>query len=445
MKINRRDFIRSSSIFLGATALGVGHEAQATDASLPIMQGTTDHESTTIVILHAAGTKIAVRAKGAIVTLTDATRVINRTLSTYRITGLAPGLTYVLEVITDNGLVIDRREFGALNTANRQCRIAFVSCMNQFYPTLMWSKSQAWHNLAARAPDMVFITGDALYLDPLLKVNFPNPTLLAYLHIQAREQAELFRLKRLIPLITVWDDHDFGADNQDRTYVAANESQHLYEKFFAVENTSVRRRSFGVGSVLEVFGQRFFFMDDRRFRDPQTQARARYWGDEQTEWLFSSLAASKAPTWLINGNQFFGGYLGKESFEGNYNADFKTTMARLTKIDAPVAFVSGDVHFSEMMEIEPNQFGYTTYELTSSRMYSFPAAPKTEKLMGNTRRLANCMTKDYNFMIADVDVSRGWNIDATCVSSVNGANLFTSSLSIDRSSTTTLKQARNRG
>jgi hypothetical protein len=166
-------------------------------------------------------------------------------------------------------------------------------------------------------------------------------------------------------------------------------------------------------------------MDDRSFRDPQTE-KASYWGNRQKEWLLAKLGESKTPAWIVNGNQFFGGYLKKESFEHNYRADFRHFVDSLKNTEAPVAFASGDVHFSEVMKLEKALLGYSTYEFTSSSMHSYSHNGQRK----NPRRLF--FEESDNFVVFDIDADRKWAIQARCVKTTGEAS-FSTKVEINRS------------
>jgi hypothetical protein len=60
------------------------------------------------------------------------------------------------------------------------------------------------------------------------------------------------------------------------------------------------------------------------------------------------------------------------------------------------AFGSGDVHFSEVMEIEAAELGYPTFEIVSSSIHSY-TFPGHENRFSNPRRRAS--TSSHNFVI----------------------------------------------
>lgn len=440
MDSSRRGFLRVAGLVLaagaspklafGAVKAAAGRAAGGRSARFaavadpwPIMQGPTDDTSTTLVILHEQKAKFTY-------TVSDeggwalATREIERwnlpqspfTITQLHISGLRPGPRYRLRLLAEDGTLIDERTFSALDTSREKCRFAVASCMSDFFTEKAISM---WEAVDREACDFVFMLGDTCYAD------FGNPygdeKTFSRRYGETRQRLGWFKLAHLTPTFATWDDHDFGKNNADSSLPQQKFSHELFPRFFGFNANKVWRRAHGVGSVLEVAGQRFFLFDDRSFRDASGSPGGRHWGEAQTEWFFSELNRSAAPAWLMNGSQFFGGYLGKESYEGDHPEDLARTIARLKEAPAPVAFVSGDVHFSELMKIEESALGYPSYEFTSSSIHSaaFPWGPHRAK---NPRRLVSEWR--HNFMVFNSatgpdsesgEGDAGWRVDVRCV------------------------------
>jgi hypothetical protein len=383
----------------------------------PIVQGATDAVSATFVILHPKDIPFhaeALNSRRARQPLAVVNRMVlpGSSLATTEIVvgGLTPGIDFSLRLINGDGKVFDQRVFRSLDLGRHTCRFAVVSCMDDAY------KNQAitmWEGLAAENCDFVVFLGDTCYTDK----NNPGREEADYArrYAETRSTFAWFKLPRLIPSLAVWDDHDFGGNNLGMEFPRANFTRQLFKNFWGNTPNGNWRRAFGVGSVFEGFGQRFFLMDGRSWR-AKARTGGMHWGPKQREWLLSELSNSRKPTWLMNGSQFFGGYLGKDSYEGNHNQDFKYLIGRLRKSAGPLAFVSGDVHFSETMTLEPKLLGYQTHEFTSSAMHSL-TVPFQQYRGNNPRRIASEWR--HNYLTFDVDVREGWKIRNRCVTQGN--------------------------
>lgn len=434
MSFQRRDFLKATGLAIAATALPARANTPASTAPnpnlWPIMQGMTDATTTTFIIQHPKDVPFNIQIRG---TLERSLRsgLVQRTalpgsnlaITEFAATGLVPGVDHALQLIDGNGRVFDQRVFRTVDPRNPYCRFAVVSCMKDSFRDKVITM---WQALERERPDFVIFAGDSCYADN----NISGPTESEFSRRYAETRATLawFKMPRLIPSIATWDDHDFGRNNANRTFQPADFTRSLFRLFWGRQFNALNRQAFGVGSVLEAFGQRFYLMDNRSFRDPSNTPRGRHWGYEQTEWLLADLARSKTPAWLVSGSQFFGGYLGKESFESDHSFDFQDTMGRLARLEAPVAFVSGDVHFSEVMRIERQVLGYETYEFTSSSMHSI-TVPGHHLRARNPRRMIS--TWKHNFLLFEVDMRQGWNIRCQSVSEGNSRN-FAQNFSIRR-------------
>jgi hypothetical protein len=82
-----------------------------------------------------------------------------------------------------------------------------------------------------------------------------------------------------------------------------------------------------------------------------------------------SLKEESQPSFIIKGDQFFGGYHTFDSYEGNNNQDFINFVTELRGLKTPFIFLSGDRHMSEIMQFPRSLFGLPSFEITSSPMH----------------------------------------------------------------------------
>ncbi len=432
MDYSRRKFLQTAGLVMASSALPIWAKGAADllDArptplenpppdrislpGIPVLQGATDLTSTTILYLHSDSLPPAVRVKNSSgmalsFQVIDSWKLPGGTqrISEIFVSGLLPSMTYTIEFFQSDGSAVDSRTFSSLDLQKKICRFGVASCMRDSDSNRLITM---WNSLHKENCDLVFLVGDTCYADNNNSAG--DEAGYARRYAESRGNFSWFRQPKLTPTLATWDDHDFGGNNLDRNFPLADYTRQLFRKFWGTQENFSWRRAHGVGSVFTGFGQRFFLMDDRSFRDPENTRLGRHWGVEQTDWLISELEKSESPAWLMNGSQFFGGYLAKESMERDHAEDFRQILQRLSRVAAPIVFVSGDVHFSEIMEIEPEQLGYRTYEFTSSSIHSvtFPGHQFRAK---NPRRLLS--EWKHNFMVFDVNIENGWQIQARSV------------------------------
>ncbi|MEZ0393174.1 MAG: phosphodiesterase [Pseudobdellovibrionaceae bacterium] len=326
------------------------------------------------------------------------------------VANLLPAGEYLLRVIDpDSGQVVDERNFATSNPLASKGKFVIASCMKD-------NKEEAreimWDRVAETNPDIVFMIGDTCYADNGLDSDDEKGYWARY--VETRNLLSHFRQKRLVPTYATWDDHDFGGNNFDSTFRLKDTTKSLFETFWHPEVFEGMEKGPGISNVLSAFGQRFFLMDCRYFRSSrQESTNAVQWGTQQEEFLFSRLALSKDPAWLMNGSQFFGGYLKKDAFEYWQGQNLKNICSQLAQIEAPVGFASGDVHFSELMNIEKSLLGYSTFEITSSSIHSSSFVGMHLRAQ-NDRRID--ATSVHNFVVVDAEnkPEEGWSVRARC-------------------------------
>lgn len=315
--------------------------------------------------------------------------------------GLFLGSPFYFRVIDEvTGRMLDQRFFRTLDRGRRDVRFAMASCMSD---DLRYFQKKTWRSLQGAAPDVVFFVGDAVYAD--LHSDGSEASIWRR-YVETRRTLEIFKYETLTPILATWDDHDYGLNNSDSRYPLKDKTRRIFFAFFGSYEGSGYQHGPGVSSLFEGFGQRFFFMDDRTFRSPSGSGGS-HWGEEQEDWLFDELKRSPEPAWILNGSQFFGAYLEKESYGTCHKESFASIMNRFGEARIPVVFGSGDVHFSEIMRIEPEILGYTTYELTSSSMHS-GTYPGKHLRKRNPRRLN--ATWRHNFLLVE-SRSDGLNLE----------------------------------
>lgn len=307
--------------------------------------------------------------------------------------GLRPNHRYQLTVGSEDGSIRDQRYLETFaEGGSKRIKFAVASCMDDSYEDI---QGPMWRSLLAKDPDVIFMIGDNVYADRhhgSKAFEETPPRAIWQRYVQTRNTLAVFKAESLKPVLAVWDDHDFGVNNGGRSYEWKEESAEIFRTFFAQPAVAGHlEKGPGVSSAWQHAGQRFVFLDDRTFRTPNRETRQdqTHFGTAQEEWLFE-LLEQKAPTWLVSGDQFFGGYHRFESYEGNHPQSFRTFLERLRGTRSRVAFLSGDRHLTELMEIEPEATGYPTYELTSSGIHAvtfedaWEGAPNERQIAGQS-------------------------------------------------------------
>jgi alkaline phosphatase D len=174
--------------------------------------------------------------------------------------------------------------------------------------------------------------------------------------------------------LAILDDHDFGPNDSDGSYVFKDHTTKLFQRYWP-------NPSYGLPGVPGSFGWtrlgdvEFFLLDNRyhRYPDryPDTPDKSMF-GAAQFEWLKQALVSSRARLKLVVGGSQFWNRASR--FEGlhQYPQEQRRLAAWLIeqRIDG-VVFLSGDRHFGELLKIE-RAGAYPLYEYTSSPLTSNP-------------------------------------------------------------------------
>lgn len=431
MKFSRRKLLLNTFKSAGALSLlssswGLINSAQAeeleteTSAAFAIFQGLTNSTSTQFTVHFSKKNHISyhiTNSQGKKIPHSVFRREVRKfspfAIEKIFVDQLSLSETYTLQVIDDAGKVLDERIFQSLDLNKVRGRFVVGSCMKD---SMAKMGAGVWQAIAQNRPDFIILSGDTCYANK--KNDDKDEVGYWRRYSETRQALAIFRHKKLIPIFAIWDDHDFGINNGDGSWKKKNMVKEIFEIFWDPQPTSEYREGPGVSAFFTAFGQRFCLMDGRFFKS-SPKSNGSQWGEAQEQLLMEQLQNSQNPAWIVNGILFFGGYFHDESFEKDHNKNFKSLMKKLSQAPAPVCFVSGDIHYSELMEIEPDILGYRTYEFVSSSLHS-STYPFMQYRSKNPRRLD--ATSAFNFMLFESEFDlqkKEWVIDCKCLDSWN--------------------------
>ncbi|WAC73582.1 alkaline phosphatase D family protein [Roseateles sp. SL47] len=303
----------------------------------------------------------------------------------------------------------------------KRMRIAFGSCARQTKPQPIWQA------IGAAQPDLFIFLGDNLYADARDEATLRQ----RYAEFMAVEPLQAFR--RQTPHIAIWDDHDYGDDDEGGDYPLKRLSQQLFCDAWQEPADSPRRRQAGVYASYryEVAGRRVqVILPDLRFNrsalttDPKLKSsygamvlRAKLsgqpmtgWyvpdpsptatmlGEAQWQWLEACLREPADVRLIGSSVQFAAEGSGWECW-----ANFPHERERLTRLIQEtgaegVVFISGDMHYAEMSRLEVPG-AYPLWDATSSgltEVWNIPTPNRNRR----SEVIAAC-----NFGLLDIEAS----------------------------------------
>lgn len=236
-------------------------------------------------------------------------------------------------------------------------RIAFGSCNRQ-------GRSQMhWDVISQDNPDLWLWLGDNIYAD----WSTEDERRKQWNNLKFNPYYDRFR--RNTAIMGTWDDHDYGSNNQGKSFEGKAISQQLFADFLDVPHDHPMRLQEGIYHT-ETFGPQgqqtqVFMLDGRYFKG--NPANDGFLGDVQWAWLEAELLASTADLLIISsGIHVTSGItgLGMEGWN-SYPAERRRLYDIIERIDAPVLFLSGDRHMAEFVE-HKLESGKRIYEFMSS-------------------------------------------------------------------------------
>ena len=316
---------------------------------------------------------------------------------------LSPDETY--ELIVEQNKSKFKRKFKTLKLNKDSLTIAIASCMDD-----RWSQKiqdRIWKDLLSHQPDMVFLIGDNVYADKYVSKK-PSMPDFHKRFVETIQTLHLYKTQKLVPILAIWDDHDYGFNNGHKNFVHKENMQKLFRGFFPLyANEKNIIKGPGISFLLKTDHQNFFFMDDRSFRDESSSGML--WGKTQEDWLIAYMMRLGQPSWIINGGQFLGRHHPYESFEREFPQNFKSFFNKLSNIHSPAFFVSGDRHLTELLFFE-KILPYETYELTTSGIHAVVYPPDRE--ISDDSRVVNHVSGKHNYAIVKSQVeNESLNLD----------------------------------
>jgi len=229
-------------------------------------------------------------------------------------------------------------------------RIAFGSCNEHHLPQPMWTPITQFD------PELWIWLGDAVYADSHIGKLYRYPSSLEQMTRRfetqkQRPEYQTFLTTTKADVIGVWDDHDYGVNDGDWTYVNKSAAQQIYLDFVEEDANSPRRHQQGMYTSY-VYGpqgkQVKIILLDIRYH--QNEEPGDILGSEQWKWLANELQANTAQLTIIGSGLQVVSH-GKWIGEGWKS--FPKSRARLFQLlskfnhNSAVFFLSGDVHFAE--------------------------------------------------------------------------------------------------
>jgi alkaline phosphatase D len=260
-------------------------------------------------------------------------------------------------------------------------RFAFGSCVNEN------REMKFWDAIAAQQPQAFLLIGDNVYGDTGSFTDAQIPTLVqSYKKLSSRQEFDRFR--RSVPMMTTWDDHDFGANDAGGSFAFKERAEKIYETYWNASHEVKSRPGVYESRIVGPAGKRvqFIILDTRFFRSdlarltyrdpapalgwyiPNADPTATVLGDPQWQWLAQELEKPADIRFIISSIQLITSAHGFESW-----ANFPKERARFygllaTKGVHNAVLLTGDRHAGGFYKTAAPGGSQPLWEFTSTSL-----------------------------------------------------------------------------
>ena len=266
-------------------------------------------------------------------------------------------------------------------------------------------ETQIFDVIADNSPDFMLWLGDNIYYR---EADWLTEAGMRARFAHNRAHPDLARLLSTTHHYALWDDHDYGPDNSDRTFRLRKEALEIHRDYWGnppmgtVETPGAFTR-FEWGDV------EFFLLDGRFHRAPNQLPPGpgkHLFGADQMRWLKESLLSSKATfKFVASGSQMINPYVHSPRWQELWTLYPEERDAFLDFLAkhrlGGVVFLSGDRHYTELLRLE-RAGSYPLYELTSSPLTA--GTSSAERDLHNPHRVPGTLVAGQrNFALMEVD------------------------------------------
>lgn len=323
------------------------------------------------------------------------------------IEGLASNSTHEVAIRrADDESAIETIRFKTAPAASDVSRVRFVvgSCANAVRETDI----STYAAMGGAQPDLIVLCGDNCYYYNTAETSTGGASgdwnsvgQMFARQLEARNHPQLVPTLQSAPVLSTWDDHDFGFNNCDgwghrnvSTWVRRDRAAGVYR---AMWNHPYRNDANHIYYDVRWGAVHFFMTDGRYFSDRVNESGIL--GDAQVDSLIAALAASDAPLKVVVlGSQLIRSISGA-SFGQCASAERTRLLEAMEQNQGRVLIVSGDVHFSECQRLTQTP---RFIEVTSS-----PLRVDDEKRENTKTNDPNRLwhTVRDNFVVVEVDMA----------------------------------------
>ncbi len=341
-----------------------------------------------------------------------------------QLVNLDPGTAYEYEVLLDGNVVKKSAFTTKILWQHRQSAPDFTfltgSCAYFNEPAYdrpgkpYGNDSSIFETMAAVPADFMMWLGDNWYTRDADYNSVPG---LQYRAHRDRSLPVLQRFLQAMPHYAIWDDHDYGPNNSNKSYIFRDESREVFSQYWP--NPSFGEEGQGIYTRYGFSDVDFFLLDGRYWSsagelpdsvDGQPNPAKKMYGDQQMEWLKNALLTSNASFKIIvTGSQALNPISIFDSFH-HFPVEYHDFMNFLEQNRIPgILFLTGDRHHSEVIKL-PRKDNYPLYDITSSPLTSGVGGVLLGNEKDNPFRVPGTLVVTQNFARISVSGPKGGRV-----------------------------------
>ncbi len=256
-----------------------------------------------------------------------------------------------------------------------------------------------FRSIHEKRPDAMLWLGDNTYLR---EADWNSRSGILHRYSHTRQLEELQPLLGSTHHYAIWDDHDYGPNNADRSFWNKDLTLDAFRLFWANPcEDGVADLEEGTACTFRWSDVRFFLLDNRWWRSPnrRTTGDRQMLGEEQIRWLVDALASSRAPFKVIAvGSQVLNPVRGSENY-ARFAGERRELLDRIREEGIRgVVFLTGDRHMTELTVLE-REGTYPLHDLTVSPLTS--SAYREGGQEPNFRREDGTLVTQRNFAVLE--------------------------------------------
>lgn len=253
-----------------------------------------------------------------------------------------------------------------------------------------------FNQIVEKQPELMLWLGDNFYLRD---ADLYSKSATFYRFSTDRATKEMQPLLAAAHHYAIWDDHDFGPNDADGSYVGKENSLAAFKSYWGNPFYGINGKP-GITTAFEYNDVDFFLLDNRYHRSANNRktGQKEMLGEPQIEWLIDALKYSDAPFKLV---AVGGQVLNTAAVYENYAIFPEERAFLLKRIEEEaikgVVFLTGDRHKTELSYLKITD---------STAVYDLTVSPLTAKYYNtidepNTLRVEGTHTADNNFAILE--------------------------------------------